>query len=66
MGVGTGLDPGTEPRRGRAVSPDHAGRDELDERTASDLDLDAVFEKLDRTETRVTADKTCGGSPNLA
>lgn len=24
--------------------------DELDERTASDLDLDAVFEKLDRTE----------------
>lgn len=32
--------------------------DELDERTASDLDLDAVFEKLDRTETRVTADKT--------
>ncbi len=27
--------------------------DELDERTASDLDLDAVFEKLDRTETTV-------------
>lgn len=58
VGVGTGLDPGTEPRRGRAVSPDHTGRDELDERTASDLDLDAVFEKLDRTETRVTAAKT--------